>query len=268
MNDNNALVVIPAIPAISPEAEIRTVDGKDWIFYAGVQITPLGRKKSLDDHWCHPEPGFQVGRCKMIKRDGGRCSNGVRVGWTVCWKHGAGRPSKPGGLTNVQVSTGRHARHLPAHLLDKYDAYLTDPDTLVMAGELALIDTRVAELLERLEFDNADVVTAWVKVSRAYNLLDEDEIDEDTYVRALGLLHEAMTAKQADSELWKQIVQLVESRRKVAESERRRIVDSQQVMTVQEANIFVAFLMDSVMRNVTDPEEKRAISEDLKRVML
>jgi len=250
----------------SPETEIRTVDGEDWVFNAGVQVTPLGCKKSLPNEWCHIEPGYTIGRCKMIKRNGDRCALGVRAGWTVCWKHGAGRTSSPGGLSNRFAANPRHSKHLPQHLLESYEEYLTDPDTLVMSQELALLDARMAELLERLE--TADVAVAWTNIRRAHRILDNEEVTADDYEKALEMLGSAIDAKGSDVEIWSQVVDLVERRRKVADTERRRIMDSQHVMTVQEANMFVAFLMDTVMRHVPDMQVRRAISDELKKVML
>ena len=254
------------MPTISPETEIRTHDNAQWVYYNGVCIVQLGRKKALDDRYCHPEPGYDVGRCKMIKRDGNRCKNPVRHGWTVCHFHGAGRPGKPGGLNNRQVTTARHTSALPTRLLAKYEEAINDPDYLSMTEELALLDTRMAEMLERL--DTTDVKLAWQKVRRAYQLLDNDNIEDDGYNNALELLQEALTMKSADDTIWKEVAGIIEQRRKVAETERRRVVDAQSSMTYERANMLVAFLMSSVQSHVTDPEILRAIADDLKRVNL
>ena len=255
------------MPEISPETEIRTQeDGTQWVYYAGECIVELGRKKALDDKWCHPEPGYDIGRCKMIKRNGERCKNAVRHGWTVCHFHGAGRPGKPGGLTNKQVTTARHTAALPSRLIAKYEQAINDPDYLSMTEELALLDTRMAEMLERL--DTTDVKLAWTKVRRAHQILDNDNVGEEGYNNALELLDEALTMKGADDAVWKEVSSIIEQRRKVAETERRRVVDAQQTMTYERANMLVAFLMSSVQSHVTDPEILRAIADDLKRVQL
>jgi hypothetical protein len=254
------------IQAISPEAEIRSVEDVEWVFYDNQPIVELGRKKALEDSWCHQEPGYIIGRCKMIKRDGQRCRNAVRKGWTVCHYHGAGRPSKPGGMTLSQTSTGRHSKHLPDRLLEKYRKYILDPESLSMAAEIALIDSRIAERLEML--DSSDVKNAWMKVRQAYAILQRKTVSDDDLIDVVGLMEESLAAKQADENVWQEVLVFVEQRRKIAETERRRIVDAQQTMTYQEANMLVAFLMNSVMEHVQDPEIRRAISEDMKRVML
>lgn len=257
------------LPEISPETEIHTHEGEDWVFYGGEPIVKLGGKKALPDYWCHPEVGYEVGRCKMVKRDGQRCKNACRYGWTVCHYHGAGRPGKPGGLTNASaatmVTTGRHSKNLPHRLVEQYEEYLRDPETLSMASELSLLDTRMAEVLQRLE--NADVDAAWAMVKRAHILISFDGVDNTERLgEACQLLSDAVQMKVDDTAVWEEVRSIIETRRRVTETERRRIVEAQQVMTYQEANTLIAFLMSSVMAHVTDPRIRRAISDDLKRV--
>ncbi len=260
MNDATQLVTTS-----SPETQIRTVDGVGFVFYAGEQFIELGRKKALPDVWCHPEQGYTYGRCKMIKTDGDRCKNAVRAGWCVCHYHGAGRPSRPGGMNDKVVMTGRHGKHLPTRLVDSYNQYVNDPDSISLASEIALIDSRMAELLSML--DNHDVVQAWVDVRLAHRLLNKDgDITERTYDKAMSYLTKALSTKRNDAAVWKDVTDLIERRRKLADTERRRIVDAEQTMTYQEANMLIAFLMNSVMTHVQDPEIRRAISDDLKRV--
>jgi len=252
---------------ISPETEIRThPDGQDWVYYAGQPIVELGRKRALPDEHCHPEPGYTVGRCKMIKRNGERCRNPVRKGWTVCHYHGAGFPSNPGGLNNKQIVSGRHTPHLPSRLVETYLNYANSPEHLSMADELALLDTRMAELLTRL--DTSDVKRAWLKVRHARQLLNGVDSDDKRLDDAIGLLDEATGIKGEDAEIWDEICAIVEERRKVADSERKRVTDAQQVMTYEKANMLVAFLMSSVQTHVQDPQVLRAIADDMKRVTL
>jgi len=257
-----------ALPESSPETEIRQHEGIDWVFYNGEPFVELGKKKALPDFWCHTEDGYEVGRCKMIKRDGQRCHNACRRGWTVCHYHGAGRPSNPGGLSNKSamslITTGRHSKHLPHRLVEQYEAYLTDPDALSMAAELSLLDTRIAEILDRL--DSSDTDAAWGMVKRASGMLGSDKLRNIEEIK--DLLVEALQMKANDSAVWSEVCGLIDQRRKVAEAERKRIIDAQQMMTYQEANTLVAYLMNSVMEHVTDPRIRRAISDDLKRVTM
>lgn len=255
----NEIIEIPQDGVASPETEIHTIDGQDIVYYAGEPIVPVGRKKSIDNAWCHPEPGYQYGRCKMITRQGQRCKNAVRAGWPVCHYHGAGRPTKPGGRP-----PSKYTKHLPTSLVQKYEEFLTDPDIVSCRGELALMDSRIAELLTRLEDSLGDA--SWVKVRHALSVLKKSLIKSNSIIDAEGLLEEALESNSTESEIWKSIVGLVDSRRKLSETEMRRIEKAQHYLDIQQANALVSFLMDTVKDNVTDPVAIRAISDKFKKL--
>lgn len=254
----SSLQVMPKDGVSSPETEIRKVGEIDWVFFAGEPIVELGYKKSLDNMWVHPEPGFRIGRCKMIKRTGERCRNAVRRGWSVCRHHGAGTTEKPGGRPPV---TGRHSKYLPIRFLERYEEFLTDPDTLSMRSELALLDTRVGEVVERL--DTADGADAWNKVRQAwYTLRNHKNVDD--IVDAEGLLEDALESYAGEEEIWKEVSGLIEQRRKVADTERRRVIDAHQYLSYNEAQAMLAFVIDTVFTYVEDSQVRNAISDRLK----
>lgn len=254
------------IPIVSPETEIREQEGELWVYYYDEPHCPLGGKKALENHWCHEEPGYQVGRCKMVLRGGERCRNGCRPGWKVCHKHGAGGPSRPGGISDWHLNqSGRHMAALPTGLAEKYSEFLNDPDTVSMASEMALLDTRISQCIERLE--TADTEVAWAKVKQARRRVEKAEVDDADLDFIFAMLDEAIEAKQDDRKLWVEITKLIEQRRKLSETEQRRIVSAKQMMTVEEANRLLAFLMNSINKHVDDTLVKRRIADDLRGIM-
>jgi hypothetical protein len=134
------------------------------------------------------------------------------------------------------------------------------------------MDVRIGELLERLE--TTDTKAAWSLIRGAtsklfslYNSLSIGLSVTDiaaTIEDCANKLSDALESKKADIEVWEQILGTVEQRRKLAETERRRIVDSGKYLTLQEANAMTAFVIDTVLKNVSDPNERRRIGEQLK----
>lgn len=258
MTDNK---LVPIDGVSSPETEIREVNGVEIVFYAGEPIVELGRKKSIDNSWVHPEPGYNTGRCKMIKKDGQRCGNAVREGQVVCHYHGAGYPSKPGGRPPV---TGRYSRHLPARLIQKYEEFLTDPDIVSLRSEMALIDTRISELVEQLE--DASNQDAWLKIRQASSLLRKASKDANALMDVEGLLEEALDMREDEEKIWSTVFKNIDQRRKLAEAERRRIESAQHYLTMEQASSLIAFLIDTVKTHVQDPQVLSAISQRLGRL--
>lgn len=269
MSESTALVTTHIIPDelilqyISPESYLVTDSetGITWVYYNGDPIVELGRKRALDNVWVHPEPGYQFGRCKMIKSDGNRCKTPVRKSWTVCKYHGAGTVASPAGRPPV---TGVYSKHLPTRYLQDYEDSLNDPNLLSMRREMALLDVRLGELLKRLE--TSDAPQAWNKISVATAMMDKAIHDNkfDELPTILRMLRDAVMAHREDSESWREIVALIDNRRKVADVERRRVEAAKKYLTLQEANTMMAYFVASVMKNVTNPAERSRISEDLR----
>lgn len=236
--------------------------GITWVYYNGEPVVELGRKKVLDNRWVHPEPRFQYGRCKMIKADGERCRQPVRPGWSVCKFHGAGSSDAPGGRP---PETGRYSDHLPTRYFQDYQSYLADPNLLSMRNEMALLDVRIGELLERLE--TADSAQAWNRVAIVNAMLEKMLSDGKTesLPQVQKALQDAMTMHKDDASTWGQLTHMIETRRKVADVERRRIEAAKKYLTLSEANALLAFFTSAVMRNVSSPHERACISEELRK---
>ena len=189
------------LPVVSPETKIKQdEDGIMSVFYHGERMCALGQRIALDDIWVRPEPGYQIGRCKLIKENGERCKNGVRPGNNVCHHHGAGYSANPGGRT---VQSGRYSKFLPTRLVNDYEELLNDPDFLSMRSELALIDARISEQLLRLE--NIDGARAWEQVKMAARIgermLDMEAIPIDDIEKLVATMNKAVTMKCSDDEI-------------------------------------------------------------------
>lgn len=248
---------------VSPEAYNVTdpETGVTWVYYNGVPVVELGHKRALGNEWVHPEPNYKHGRCKMIKADGERCRQPVRSGWTVCKYHGAGTSDSPAGRPPV---TGRHSQHLPTRYIKDFEDYLTDPNLLSMREEMALLDVRMGELLQRLE--TSDAPSAWNRIMVVAAQL-EKAVAESKFDNAAAMaetLRNAVCAHRDDREMWDEVVNLIDHRRKVADVERRRIEAAKKYLTLQEANTMLAYFVSSVMKHVSSPTERSRISEDLR----
>lgn len=252
-------------PEVSPDTEIRVhPDGLEYVYYNDELVGKRGFKIGLPNIYVHAEPGYPTGRCKMIKKSGERCKIGVRPGWPVCRAHGAGTINAPGG---APIITGRYSKFLPTLMMERYNDFLADGDVLNLRSEIALLDTRLSQMLARLE--TCDSNATWSKISRASMLLGklmcEEEADTADVEIIRKLLVEAMSARDADAEIWHDAIIIIDQRRKLADTERRRIVDAKRFITAEEASAMMAFVVDTIAKNVSSPLERRRISEQFKQ---
>jgi hypothetical protein len=173
----------------------------------------------------------------------------------------------PRGMALPQTTHGRYSRHLPVRLSERYRESQHDPDLLNLQHEIALTDARITELVERIDVDGAGQL--WQGLGYAYGELKTAHDDDDPEaleisIRRIGqLIHRA----QSDTEAWDEVVPLVEQRRKLVDSESKRRVQMQQMITADQAVTLVAALTDAVRRHVDDPGVLAAIAAEFDRLL-
>lgn len=139
--------------------------------------------------------------------------------------HGGNIPTGP---ALPQFKTGRYSKHLPARLADRYHEALADSELLAVRDDVALLDSHLAELLDRLHTDDA----------------------------------------MASVGTWGTVRDLLEQRRKLVETEQRRLVTMQQMITAEQAVALLGAVAGVIQRHVTDRAILGAISADLAALTL
>lgn len=143
-----------------------------------------------------------------------------------------GRCRFHGGLSLVGPASGtfkhgRYSKLLPKGLAAHYSAARSDRELLGLREEIALVDARMMQLLEQ------------ASTSRR----------RDVGVKA-----------------WKTLVFLIEQRRKLVETEAKRLKDLQQLISVERAMTLIAAVADLVRQHVSDRAQLAAISAGLLRL--
>lgn len=198
------------------------------------------------------------------KASGQRCKNFAEPGFSVCRFHGG---KTPVGVAAPAFKTGRYSRHMPARLLETYQQSIDDPELLNMRADIALIDSRLAELLKRA--DTGEAGTLWEQMSKtAVKLLAAFDAEDMSTLRAgLADLGKLAVDGVADYEVWSEIQSLVEQRRKVVEAEQKRLVTMQQMVTAEQAMSLVAGLLNAVKQHVSDRNTLTAIQAEFIRLV-
>jgi hypothetical protein len=199
------------------------------------------------------------------KQSGEQCKRHASIGRTVCAIHGG---KIPRGHALPQTTHGRYSKHLPTRMLANYVQSRDDPEMLALSNEIALIDSRTLDLLNRV--DSGESGAIWRDLQATYKELREaNQAGDVATARQLLLdLGSLITKGHADYAAWVDVRLLIEQRRKLVESERKRLVDMQQMITAEQAMLLISRLHDTVMRHVDDPGARAAIADDLGRLTL
>jgi len=184
--------------------------------------------------------------CRAVAMANGRCRN-----------HGGKSLS---GAAHPRFRDGRRSRYLPKRLLAQYAEAMQDEELLSLRADIALVDSRLVDVLQHVESGESwrlwhDLHKKWQAFTRVYG---RDETAEGV---AFAEVHALIRNGYHDWAAWQDVLALIQQRRKLVESERRAMVENQRVISVEQAAMLLALLVDSVRREVTDRTVLRRVTE-------
>lgn len=194
--------------------------------------------------------------CGAKTRSGHPCKNSAMPNGR-CRMHG-GKSLK--GIASPTATAGlKYSRYLPNRLLERYEQTINDPAMLELGNEIALTDSRLADLLTRV--DTGESGALWATLKRAWREYQHAKpTDKRSYEVIVGDLIEQGFQDYAN---WQEIQSTVDHRRKLVESERKRLVETQQFITAEQAMVLFAAMSAIIKQHVTDERTRRAISEEI-----
>jgi hypothetical protein len=237
------------------------------VCFARVGLMPKRRnnrdREDNDDRVQAPElqavvalPNGATGRrCRWWRRRGPRagtqCAKPAMRGAFTCKTHGGGNakrlgPANPnwkGGKTGID----RWLKRLPPLAAAAYAEGLDDPERLELRREILLVDVKIGEELDCLR-DAED----WTEVRSAFTALTGGMTSGNAGdIRAnLERLRVVVTDNVKNDRTWARILKLIERRRRLVESERRRM--AQNAIPREQALALANALLEACVRHVDD----------------
>lgn len=188
----------------------------------------------------------QKQRCtSQSKRTGLRCGHWANQGYAVCWLHGAGRQSRPGGRP---ITTGRYADLQHRRLAPIIEAFRHDPEPLNLYPELALHRALLQDFIERYDAFSTALLAWHASFSRALPQVD----DEGNILPPVEKPRQILDIADA-SRIIDRIGSLVE---RIDTMERGPLVTQRDMIAL------VRLMRGVVERRVQDPATRQAIEED------
>lgn len=172
------------------------------------------------------------------------------------------------GVASPNFKHGRHSKHLPSRLAARYSEALADPQLLELRDEIALVGTRQTELLEQL--DSGLTLERWRIAQMAYGELITaiQKRDGAGLQLAMIALEDALGVHVTnDAVVWEEVIVLSEHRRRLVESEHKRMVNMQQMITSEQAMALLGRVTESIRKHVSDPSILAAVASDLRAIV-
>lgn len=241
-------------PKRNPTIGIRDPSGK----IVRVELPPIntwGSKKDFQKISKNGKPRCQqFSKIKIYNGYRGaeaQCQFSAHPGYEYC-KHHANLNVKRGKKPiTLFEEVSRYRKHLPKDFLVRFiRASKNSVKRLELNEEIDLLTARLTQILERL--DTKQSAKAWAKVQDAYDILVTSIRTQDAggFRTAVTILNQALSS--SDYLVWHDILNLIQHRKSLVESERRRYVEQSEIVTITELMALVAEIQSSILSLVKD----------------
>jgi hypothetical protein len=183
----------------------------------------------------------------LRKKPGTACKQRPVPGRDRCRLHGG---LSPRGAAHPSFVTGKYSRALPERMAARYQEARIDPALVQLRDELALTESLLFEDLEALKTTGADLVTARDAFERLKQAMKVRDLTLMT--AALADVDRAFAATAQMDGARDRILTIVDRRRKLVDSETKRLKTLHQMMTNEQAMTLVGALTRAVQEEVND----------------
>ncbi len=200
---------------------------------------------------------------------GSRTNKGKTCQSTFVYKNGRCRMHGGKALSGTASPTfkhGKYSKYLPTRMLAAYEEFSKDPDYLALRDDIVLVNARITDLLSRVDAGEAGRVwqqaqKTWFDLRAAVN--SGDETQQRKYV---SLMDSLIGRGGKEWATWGEIFGLMEQKRKLAETERKRIVDAEQMLTTEHALMLVGAITGIIKAHIKDPVLMGKIATDIRNL--
>lgn len=201
--------------------------------------------------------------CGAKTRQGGVCKQPALPNGR-CHYHGG---KSLAGLASPTYQTGRYSKVLPARLAGRYAEAQADAALLELRDDVALVDARLADLLGRVDTGESGALWQALQALRLDVITYKRAGDTVKTAEALNVLLDLVGQGHADYRAWAEIGGVIEQRRKLVESERKRLVEMQQTLTVERAMLLIGAISGVIKAHVHDRTTLAAIGRDIESII-
>lgn len=230
---------------------------EDWVDYIekheenGRSVCGAWANKSEDSKGIYDSPR----PCRGIKiNPAGRCK-----------QHGG---MSPRGAAHPSWQGKGFSKDIPTKLLKRFVRAVEDPEITSMVSHIALLDSRLGDLMEKIE--TAESQARWDLINECVEginkELHKDNPDINVVMEFTHRLKEALEADRYELQVWDDIKETIEQRRKITEAERRREEQLEANLTARQTATIISALQLAIEQEAP-PEIQRRIASRMRNIL-
>lgn len=200
-----------------------------------------------------------------------------------CYMHGGATPA---GVACANFKDGSrskeaHLFHLPRRMAEEYKLGTNDPDILSMDADIALLFARQCDVLSRVDTGEsgemwASLLGSLKEVARCRKAVQEALYHQDPVEikqagkdlsEVLESIESLAQAGVSDYAAWREVKDLSERIRKARETEIKRRVQQQEMITQQRLDMTLGKVLLVLRSHILDRKMLGDVSADLRRVV-
>jgi hypothetical protein len=186
--------------------------------------------------------------CGAKKKDGTPCRMSPMPNGR-CRLHGG---KSLAGIASPLFKDGRYSRFLPARLGPRYDEARADGELLALREDIALTDARLGDLLSRVDTGESGALWRSLMAAREDLLARRKAGDTVGQIAALNQIVELIAEGHADYRAWGEVAAVLDQRRRLVESERKRLVEMQQMISSERMMVLLGAVVGVIQEHVRD----------------
>lgn len=155
-----------------------------------------------------------------------------------------------GPLNPRATKNGKYSKYVPGRLLSAYQDALNDPVLSGLQDELALCDSRLRELVTTLE-DASGPGQTMIGLRNLFSRLSAELGEQPAPIqKTLETVEDLITKGLSSEQVWGNLLEVIEQRRRCSETENRRIVAMNQAIPIKKVVELVSLICSSIRQHV------------------
>ena len=181
-----------------------------------------------------------------------------------------------------QYKHGRYSAVLPEGMSRHFATALTDPELLSQRSEIAVVTSRIEQLLADAQAGGGSI-EAWRQLDETYKTAshasreaakaqsegrtDDAAAHQAEFRAGLVRIGEIIRSGEHANNQISEAVRLFEPRRRLVESERRRVIEGAQLIEIARVAVLIDALAEVIRNNVRDPNTLTTISREFASIL-